>query len=155
MPMGVVSYAWPHSYDLKWSGTNLIVYGLWATTLSYISCVLKQSGTYAKVHGLGATALLHIPCVLRWLGIVIIQLIIFIYALRAERDKNLPWGGDLVSDNFKTTITTTFASLFSHLLTCTNPAIMMDAKQWAEVLPYFCLPSLGFLITMCHTTTSS
>ena len=41
---------------LRWSGTNLTVYGLRFNALSYISFVLKRSGTYSKECGSMRTA---------------------------------------------------------------------------------------------------
>ena len=66
----------------KWSGTNNSIHNLFLTASLHISSVLKRPGTYANESQFMRMALSHISCVLRWSGIVTIQLIMFIYALK-------------------------------------------------------------------------
>ena len=60
------------------------MHSLLHTASLQISYVLKRLGTYANESGSVHAALLHISCVLRRSGIVIIQLVMFIYALKGQ-----------------------------------------------------------------------
>ena len=100
---------------LKWSGTNCNDQGYSLTAPLQISCVLYQSGTYANEYSPIRTASLHVSCVLRWSGTFIIKSgiiscgillskIIFIYIFTPGEGQNMGWGGDFISDNFKTIV---------------------------------------------------
>ena len=99
---------------LNWSGTMSSENGLLHTASMHISCVLHQSGTYINEYVPIRTVLLHISWVLRWARVSIIKTRIASYKnifclyLWAGWGSNIPWNGDFVADNFKTTITTTF-----------------------------------------------
>ena len=95
---------------LEWSGASSNAYGLRVTALLHISWVLKCPGTYTNKSGFMHTSSLDIFFVLRFSGISFIQhrtslyICIFIWYLEAGWGQNIPWNGDFVSGNFKTTI---------------------------------------------------
>ena len=75
----------------KWSGTNNSIHNLIFTASLHISCVLKQSGTYANESEFMRMASSHISCVLRWLGIVTIQLVMFLFMPLRSAKKFCIW----------------------------------------------------------------
>ena len=98
----------------------------------HVSCVLKWSRTYTNENGSISTTSMHMSCVLKWSGIVIIQLVMFIYTFSWSFHEAVIF----VSDNIKTTICyfQNFSVSFFHPQEHTNPTILMGAKQLVKVL---------------------